>query len=67
MVQGLCWKRITMIALFAGMIAGVATAVGFMLSHRDTLFGWSTGFVALCFNSLIAVLVSLLTPTAGKV
>ena len=33
-----------------------------MLSHRDPLYGWSAGFVALCLNFLIAALVSWLTP-----
>jgi Na+/proline symporter len=48
--------------VFAGMIAGVATVIFLMLSHRDPLYGCSAGFVALCFNFLIAVLVSRLTP-----
>ncbi len=61
-VLGLYWKRVTMPAVFAGMIAGVATAVFLMLSHRDPVFGLSAGFLALCLNFLIAVFASLLTP-----
>jgi SSS family solute:Na+ symporter len=60
-VLGLYWKRVTMSAVFAGMIAGVATAVFLMLSHRDPVFGLSAGFLALCLNFLIAVFASLLT------
>jgi solute:Na+ symporter, SSS family len=60
-VLGLYWKRITMPAVFAGMIAGVATAVFLMLSHRDPVFGLSAGFLALCLNFLITVFASLLT------
>jgi len=60
-VFGLYWKRVTMPAVFAGMIAGVATAVFLMFSHRDPVFGLSAGFLALCLNFLIVVLASLLT------
>jgi solute:Na+ symporter, SSS family len=66
-VLGLYWKRITMPAVFAGMIVGVATAVFLMLSHRDPLFGWSAGFVALCLNFLITALLSLLTPASENI
>jgi solute:Na+ symporter, SSS family len=62
-VLGLYWKRVTTPGVFAGMIAGVATVILLMLSHRDPWFGWSAGFVALCLNFLITALVSLLTPT----
>jgi SSS family solute:Na+ symporter len=48
--------------VFAGMIAGVATVLFLLLSHRDPLFGWNAGFAALCLNFLITALVSLLTP-----
>jgi SSS family solute:Na+ symporter len=61
-VLGLYWKRVTMPGVFAGMIAGVTTVIFLMLSHRDPLYGWSAGFVALCLNFLIMTLVSRLTP-----
>src|ERR1700689_5324045 len=61
-VLGLYWKRVTMPGVFAGMIAGVATVIFLLLSHRDPLYGWSAGFVALCLNFLIAALASWLTP-----
>lgn len=61
-VLGLYWKRVTTPAVFTGMIAGVATAGFLMLSHRDPVFGMSSGFLALCLNFLIAVSISLLTP-----
>jgi SSS family solute:Na+ symporter len=61
-VLGLYWKRVTTTAVFAGMISGVATTVALMLSHRDPLFGWSAGFLALGLNFLITVSVSLLKP-----
>jgi len=61
-VLGLYWKRVTMPAVFAGMIAGIMAAVFLMLSHRDPAFGLSAGFLALCLNFLITVFVSLATP-----
>jgi SSS family solute:Na+ symporter len=64
-VLGLYWQRVTMRAVFAGMIAGVATAAFLMLSHRDPVFGLSAGFLALCLNFLIVVAVSLSVPVAA--
>ena len=61
-VLGLYWKRVTMPAVFAGMIAGVATVVFLILTNQDPFFGWSAGFVALCLNFLITTTLSLLTP-----
>src|SRR5205809_3262507 len=58
-VLGLYWKRVTMQGVFAGMIAGVATVAFLILTHRDPIFGWSAGFLALCLNFLITVLLSL--------
>jgi SSS family solute:Na+ symporter len=63
-VLGLYWKRVTTPAVFAGMIAGVATVILLLLSHRDPWFGWSAGFLALCLNFLVTVLGSQLTPAA---
>lgn len=65
-VLGLYWKRVTTVAVFAGLLAGVASAVFLMLSHRDPLFGVSAGFLALCLNFLIVVAVSLLTPALSR-
>jgi SSS family solute:Na+ symporter len=65
-VLGLYWKRVTTPAVFTGMIAGVATAGILMLSHRDPVFGMSSGFLALCLNFLIAVSISLLTPAPTR-
>ena len=60
-VLGLYWKRVTMPAVFAGMIVGVTIVAFLMLSNRDPFFGWSAGFVALCVNFSITTLLSLLT------
>jgi solute:Na+ symporter, SSS family len=61
-VLGLYWRRVTMRGVFAGMITGVATAVFLFVSKHDPWFGWNAGFVALCVNFMITVLLSLLTP-----
>jgi SSS family solute:Na+ symporter len=61
-VLGLYWERVTMPGVFAGMIAGIGTVIFLMLSHRDPLYGWNAGFVALCLNFLITALLSWLTP-----
>jgi SSS family solute:Na+ symporter len=61
-VLGLYWKRVSMPGVFGGMIVGVATVAYLIPTHHDPFFGWSAGFVALCTNFLITVIVSLLTP-----
>ena len=53
--------------VFAGMIAGVAAVVFLILTHQDPFFGWSAGFVALCLNFVITVILSLLAPRIEKV
>ena len=40
-VLGLYWRGVTMRGVFTGMMAGVATVIFLMLSHRDPLFGLS--------------------------
>ena len=59
---GLYWKRVTMVGVFGGMIAGVACAAFLILSKRDPFGGLNAGFVALCLNFATTVLVSLLAP-----
>lgn len=62
---GVYWPRVTTRAVFAGMIAGVATALILMLSHHDPLLGVSAGFLALCLNFLIVAAVSLASPAGN--
>ena len=65
-VLGLYWPRVSTRAVFAGMIAGVVTAVVLMLSHRDPWFGVSAGFLALCLNFLIVAALSLAAPALSR-
>jgi len=61
-VLGLYWRRVTTSAVFTGVVVGVGTVMILMLTHRDPLFGVSAGFLALCMNFALVVLVSLLAP-----
>src|SRR6266566_4890935 len=65
-VLGLYWKRATMPAVFAGMIVGVVTVAILALTKRDPFFGFNAGFVALCLNFIVTVVLSLSTaPSPG--
>jgi solute:Na+ symporter, SSS family len=61
-VLGLYWRRVTTSAVFTGVVVGVGTVMILMLTHRDPWFGVSAGFLALCMNFGLVVLVSLLAP-----
>jgi SSS family solute:Na+ symporter len=65
-VLGLYWARVSARAVFAGMIAGVGSAVLLMTTHHDPLFGVSAGFLALCLNFLLVVVLSLVTPALSR-
>jgi solute:Na+ symporter, SSS family len=65
-VLGLYWPRVSARAVFAGLLAGVGSAVFLMTTHRDPLFGLSAGFLALCLNFLIVVTVSLVMPAVSR-
>ena len=58
-VLGLYWKRATKLGVFAGMVAGVATGAFLVLIKRDPLFGVNAGFIALCLNFLVTVILSV--------
>lgn len=61
-VLGIYWERVTTRGVFAGMITGVGIAAFLLLTKRDPWFGWNAGFLALCANFLVTVLVSLSEP-----
>jgi solute:Na+ symporter, SSS family len=63
---GLYWTRVSSAAVFAGLVAGVASAAGLMVSHHDPFFGISAGFLALCLNFVIVIGGSLLAATLGR-
>ena len=61
-VLGLFWKRANLAGVFTGMVLGVAAVAYLMLGKMDPFFGLNAGFVALCLNFTVTVLVCLLTP-----
>ena len=58
---GLFWKRVTMPGVFAGLVVGVATVLYLMLNGMDPFVGLNAGFVGLCLNFVVTIVVSLLT------
>ena len=60
-VLGLYWKRATLRGVFAGLVAGVATVAFLAVTKRDPFFGFNVGFVALCLNFIVTVVLSLET------
>jgi SSS family solute:Na+ symporter len=60
-VLGIFWKRASMLGVFAGLIAGVSCAALLILSNHDPFQGINAGFLALCLNFAIVVLVSAAT------
>jgi solute:Na+ symporter, SSS family len=65
-VLGLFWKRVTTAGVFTGMIVGVACTAFLILSNRDPIGGLNAGFLSLCLNFAVAVLVSLLAPDKAE-
>jgi solute:Na+ symporter, SSS family len=61
-VLGLYSKRVTMPAVFAGVVAGVFIFAALALTNHDPILGLNAGFIALCCNFLVVASVSLLTP-----
>ncbi|HZU27747.1 MAG TPA: sodium:solute symporter family protein [Bryobacteraceae bacterium] len=57
-VLGLYWNRASTVGVFAGLVAGIAIATLLILSGRDPYLGWSAGFLGLCANFLIAIVIS---------
>jgi SSS family solute:Na+ symporter len=65
-VLGLTWKRTSGAAVLAGIVCGVSCAAALILAGRDPWQGISAGFLALCINFAVVVLVSWTTPNSGN-
>ena len=61
-IFGIYWRRVTMAGVFAGIVAGVGVAMILVFTKRDPWVGLNAGFVALCLNFAVTVVVSVLTP-----
>jgi solute:Na+ symporter, SSS family len=59
---GIFWHRVTAAGVFAGMLVGVTAVTFLVLTGRDPLLGLNAGFLALCANFAVTVLVSFLAP-----
>jgi SSS family solute:Na+ symporter len=58
-VLGIFWRRVTMLGVFAGLIAGVTCATWLIVSKHDPFAGINAGFLALCLNFAIVILFSV--------
>jgi SSS family solute:Na+ symporter len=61
-VLGLYSRRVTMPAVFVGLVAGIAIVAFLMLSKRDPFVGLNAGFIALGVNFALTGAISLLSP-----
>ena len=61
-VLGLYWKRVTMVGVFAGLVAGVTVLTFLVLTKRDPFVGMNAGFFALCVNFVVTAAFGLLSP-----
>ena len=60
-VFGLYWKRVTLSGVFVGMASGIAIVAYLILGKMDPFMGINAGFVGLCVNFALTVVVSLIT------
>lgn len=60
-VFGLFWKRVTRTGVFYGIISGVAVVAVLILSGNDPFWGINAGFVGLVFNTVVTIVISLLS------
>ncbi len=60
-VFGLYWGRVTKAGVFTGLVTGIALVAYLVLSKQDPFMGFNAGFIALCVNFVLAVIVSLMT------
>jgi SSS family solute:Na+ symporter len=59
-VFGLFWRRANAAAVLAGMLAGIAAVAFLALTNRDPYHGLNAGFLALCLNFAVTVVLSWL-------
>jgi len=56
----LIWRRANAAAVLAGMLAGIAAVAVLALTNRDPYHGLNAGFLALCLNFAVTVVLSWL-------
>ena len=65
-VFGLYWGRVTKAGVFTGLVTGIAVVAYLVLSKQDPFLGINAGFIALCVNFVLTVIVSLMTPAEAN-
>ncbi len=65
-VFGLYWGRVTKAGVFTGLATGIALVAYLVLSKQDPFLGFNAGFIALCVNFVLTVIVSLKTPAEAN-
>lgn len=63
---GLYWKRVNKYGVTAGLAIGLALVVYLILTKQDPFHGCNAGFVALCGNFGVTVLVSIITSRRAR-
>jgi SSS family solute:Na+ symporter len=63
---GLYWRRVTKAGVFTGLVTGIAVVAYLVLSKQDPFLGINAGFIALCVNFVLTVLVSVMTPAEAN-
>ncbi len=66
-VFGLFSKRVSVNAVFAGIVVGIGTVILLTLTHHDPWMGLNAGFIALCLNFAILVAGSSIWPAKSDV
>ncbi|WP_378954296.1 sodium:solute symporter [Pelosinus sp. sgz500959] len=61
MVFGLYWPRANMTGVLAGIVTGISIVAYLVLNKLDPVMGINAGFFALCVNTVITVIISLIT------
>jgi SSS family solute:Na+ symporter len=59
-VFGLFWKRVRVLAIWVGLVAGLGLVTFLIMIGRDPLWGMNAGFLALAANFALTWLVSLI-------
>jgi solute:Na+ symporter, SSS family len=66
-VLGLFSRRATASGVIAGLATGISITAALILTGHDPYHGLNAGFIALCFNFAVTVLISLASPVhAGE-
>ncbi|MFB0565222.1 MAG: sodium:solute symporter [Candidatus Aminicenantaceae bacterium] len=60
-VLGLVWKRVTRTGVLGGLLTGIGLVILLVFGGHDPFFGLNAGFVALSVNTVVTVVMSLLT------